>query len=137
MRGNRKTGKVSGMKKTATTASLTENYLFRRLYRKGTSGATPNIAVYYQKNRLGYNRLGVTVSKKVGNAVQRNRARRVIVEAYRQAEVLLPVGLDIVVVARQRAAGVKMQEIQRNLLRILAPKNKADPSPRPTQPDEV
>ena len=122
------------MRKSATTASLTENYLFRRLYRKGTSGATPHMAVYYQKNRLGYNRLGVTVSKKVGNAVQRNRARRVIVEAYRLAEAALPVGLDIVVVARQKATQAKMQAIHKDLLRVLTPKK---PKPQPAPPTKA
>jgi ribonuclease P protein component len=68
------------------TISLNENHVFRRLYRSGKSAVSSCAAVYVKKNRLGANRLGITVSKKLGGAVQRNRAKRVVREAYRLLE---------------------------------------------------
>jgi ribonuclease P protein component len=112
------------------TESLKENYLFRRLYKIGKSSVQPHIAVYTRKNRLGRNRLGITATKKIGNAVERNRARRLIKEAYRLSEDQLPTGVDIVIVARQRAVTAGMQEVRKSLLRAFAGK----PS-KPREPD--
>jgi ribonuclease P protein component len=103
---------VVPMKKTV---ALTENYMFRRLYNRGKCQVQPHVAVYAAKNRSPGNRLGITASKKLGNAVQRNRARRLIAEAYRLIEDELPSGLDIVVVARNRAVGAKMQAVRTSL----------------------
>ena len=65
------------------TVSLKLNHEFRRLYNKGKSAVSPCLAVYCRKNRLGKNRLGLTVGTKVGKAViRRNRTRRRIREAY-------------------------------------------------------
>ncbi|MDL2232547.1 ribonuclease P protein component [Ruminococcaceae bacterium OttesenSCG-928-L11] len=97
------------------TEAMNENYLFRRLYRIGTCKVTPHIAVYYRGNKLGHNRLGITTTKKIGNAVQRNRARRLIAEAYRLLETDLPSGLDIVIVARKKAVYAKMQDVRSSL----------------------
>ena len=94
------------------TIPLTENHMFRRLYKTGKCTVTPYIAVYFQKNRLGVSRLGITATKKIGKAVQRNRVRRIIREAYRLSEDSLPVGRDIVIVARKRAVGAKMQDVR-------------------------
>jgi len=101
------------------TIPLTENHLFRRLYHQGKSKVSPWVAVYWRKNRLSQNRLGITTSKKLGGAVQRNRARRVIKEAYRLLEPELKPGFDIVVVARQRAVTAKMQQVKKSLSGLL------------------
>lgn len=101
------------------TVSLKENHLFRRLYAKGKSAVCPTLAVYVRRNRLGKNRLGITVGTKVGKAVQRNRVRRRIREAYRIHESRIFPGWDIVVVARVRAAHAPYAEIQQDLLRML------------------
>ena len=61
------------MKRAVT---LKENHEFRRLYQKGASAVSGCMVVYCRKNRLGHNRLGITVSVKLGHAVVRNRARR-------------------------------------------------------------
>lgn len=53
------------------TKPLTSNHDFRRMYAKGVSAVSPLMVTYVMKNRLGYNRLGITASKKVGNAVDR------------------------------------------------------------------
>ena len=102
------------------TAKINENYVFRRLYRQGKSVVSPCIVVYYHKNkRQKNNRLGITATKKIGKAHQRNRARRVILESYRLLEPLMAVGYDFVIVARSRATTVKMQTVKDELHRLL------------------
>ncbi len=93
------------------TVSINENRMFQRLYRQGKSQVTPYFAVYSKKNRQKINRLGITATKKIGNAVERNRAKRVIKEAYRLLEPQLPTGIDIVIVARKKAVFTKMQVV--------------------------
>ena len=56
--------------------TVKENYEFRRIYRKGKSLVSPQMVLYWQKNRQGQSRLGITVSTKLGHAVVRNRCRR-------------------------------------------------------------
>ena len=63
--------------------TVKENYEFRRIYRKGKSLVTPQMVLYWQKNRQGQSRLGITVSTKLGHAVVRNRVRRRFRELYR------------------------------------------------------
>jgi len=70
-------GKVESVKKTRE---------FQFLFKKGSSYVTHGFVCYYHTNKLQVNRLGVVASKKVGNAVKRNRAKRVIREAFRLAE---------------------------------------------------
>ena len=68
------------MKRAVT---LKENHQFRNLYRRGASAVSGSMVLYCRKNKLGHNRLGVTVSVKLGHAVVRNRARRRLREVYR------------------------------------------------------
>lgn len=82
------------------TEILNNNRDFLNLYRKGQSIVSKYAVVYFRKNGLDVNRFGITAGKKVGNAVRRNRAKRIIRQAYRECEPLFPVGLDIVIVAR-------------------------------------
>ena len=77
--------------------------------------------MYYVKNRTGTRRLGITVSKKIGNAVIRNRTRRIIREAYRECQDTLKCGWDIVIVAYFNATDKKKDDILSEILRI-APK---------------
>lgn len=86
------------------TVSIKENYVFRRLYSKGKSAVSPYLAVYIRRNGQAGNRLGITVSTKVGKAVVRNKVRRRIREIYRLHEGELRRGFDVVVVARVKAA---------------------------------
>ncbi len=84
------------------STSLKLNHIFRRLYR--TQGYANGLLVLYARpNRGAANRVGVTVSKKLGKAVVRNRVRRRIREVYRLNEDRFLPGFDIVVVARSRA----------------------------------
>ena len=101
------------------TVSLKENHLFRRLYAKGKTASSPALALYIRGNGRRGNRLGLTVSTKVGKVVCRNKVRRRIREAYRiHEEAILP-GFDLVVVARTRAAFASYAQIERELLRLL------------------
>lgn len=101
------------------TVSLKENHLFRRLYAKGKSAASPALAVYVRPNHHRQNRLGITVGTKVGKAVRRNKVRRRIREAYRIHEDRISPGWDVVVVARIRSAYASYNELERELLRLL------------------
>lgn len=102
------------------TVSLKENHLFRRLYRKGKTVADGRIALYARHNGRKENRLGLTVSTKVGCAVVRNRVRRRLREIYRLHEGDFRRGYDIVVVARHRAAQAEYARLERELLRAAA-----------------
>lgn len=87
------------------TDTLKANSDFRRLYDRGKSYVAPELVVYLMKTHRPINRIGITVSKKIGNAVLRNRARRVIREAYRLlAPEIAVFGWDVVFVARQKTA---------------------------------
>ena len=83
------------------SSALKLNHIFRRLY--ATSGhANGYLVLYARKNRMNTNRVGVTVGKKLGHAVVRNRVRRRLREVYRLNEHRFAPGWDIVVVARSR-----------------------------------
>ena len=99
--------------------TLKRNHEFQRLYRKGKSAAAPTLALYCRKNRQPENRLGLTVGKKVGGAVTRNRVRRRLREIYRLHKGELRTGYDIVVVARTRAIFARYSELERSFLRLM------------------
>ena len=83
--------------------SIKKNSDFRHIYAKGKSCVSPFLVVYCRKNRTDINRLGITVSAKIGNAVCRNRIRRRLREIYRLNSSLLRTGFDIIIVARSRS----------------------------------
>ncbi len=98
---------------------ICENRLFRRMYRTGKSEVTPLFVLYLRKNGRKTNRLGITTSKTVGKAVQRNRCRRVLKEAYRLLEAEVRPGYDLILVARTKTGYVKMNEIKNCLEQVL------------------
>lgn len=100
--------------------SLKQNHLFRRLYRKGASSANGYLVVYCRKNGSDTNRVGLTVSAKLGHAVQRNRVRRRLREIYRLHEAQFARGYDIVVVARTRAMQADYHQLERAYLALAA-----------------
>ena len=101
------------------SSSLKLNHIFRRLY--STSGQANSIMVLYaRKNRTGTNRVGITVSKKLGHAVVRNRVRRRLREVYRLNEAKFQPGGDIVVVARSRCISASFQDIVSAYLTLAA-----------------
>ncbi len=93
------------------SSNLKLNHIFRRLYQ--TSGyANSYLVLYARPNRSQQNRVGLTVSKKLGKAVVRNRVRRRLREIYRLNEELFAPGWDIVVVARSRCVGAPFEKIK-------------------------
>ena len=98
--------------------SIKENYEFRRIYQRGTSAVSGSMVVYCRKNKLGRNRLGITASTKIGEAVTRNRARRRLREVYRLNRDKLREGWDIILVARGRTAAVSWKELNDTFLRL-------------------
>ena len=101
------------MKRTVTIKS---NCDFRRTYGKGKSFQAPALVSYVLKNRAGICRIGITTSKKIGNAVERNRSRRVIRAAYREIEEKINGNYDIVFVARSRTKYQKSTQIAQIML---------------------
>ena len=101
------------MKRTVT---LKENCDFRRLYGKGKSFQSPALVSYVMKNRAGICRIGITTSKKIGNAVERNRSRRVIRAAYREIEDKINGNYDFVFVARSRTKYQKSTQLAQLML---------------------
>lgn len=99
---------------------IKENRDFRRAYHKGKSFASPFIAVYINKNRTKEVRLGITAGKKIGNAVCRNRAKRVITAAFREVLPQISQGFDFVIVARTRILTAKSTDVVRSLNKILS-----------------
>ena len=97
--------------------TLKKNSDFRRLYAKGKSAANAYLVLYCRRNRTGENRLGYTVSIKLGHAVVRNRVRRRLREIYRLNSPALKQGWDIVVVARQRCVGADYHKMDAAFLR--------------------
>ena len=100
---------------------LKENRDFRRVYNKGKSYVCPFFVVYINKNRQNDVRLGITVGKKIGNAVKRNRAKRVITAAFSTICPQISGGYDFVIVARTRILNVKSTEVTSHLLKIFKP----------------
>ena len=100
------------------TVSLKENHLFRRAYSRGKTAADSRLALYVRRNGRKTNRLGLTVSTKVGCAVVRNRVRRRLREIYRLNEDRICPGYDVVIVARVRAAGSSCQQLEKSFLRL-------------------
>ena len=91
--------------------SLRNNREFQMVYNEGNSKANRYLVLYYRKNDLEYNRLGISVSKKVGNSVIRHHLTRLIREGYRLQEDMFNSGLDIVVIARGTARDASFHQI--------------------------
>ena len=91
----------------------------RQVYNEGKSKANKYLVLYYRKNDLEYNRLGISVSKKVGNSVVRHRTTRLIRESYRLNQDNLKTGYDMVVIARQTAKGKDCHTIESAFLHLV------------------
>ena len=99
------------------SSSLKLNHIFQRLYHsKGVADGL--LVLYARKNRLHSNRVGITVSKKLGKAHIRNRTRRRIREVYRLNEEKFLPGWDIVVVARTKAVDAPFEKLVRSYLNL-------------------
>ena len=99
------------------SSSLKLNHIFQRLYRSNGQ-ANGYFVLYARKNRTNTNRVGITVSKKLGHAVVRNRVRRRLREVYRLNEDRFTPGWDIVVVARSKAVTADFQTLTNAYLQL-------------------
>ena len=96
--------------------TLKENTDFNRVYYRGKSSAKPQLVVYSLKNRLGVCRIGITTSKKIGNAVERNRSRRIIRAAFQSVIKDFDTegkGYDFVFFARTKTKYLKSTHIEK------------------------
>ena len=98
--------------------TLKKNSDFRRLYSKGKSAVNPYMVVYCRRNSAHVNRLGYTVSTKLGHAVQRNRVRRRLREIYRLNAPALKSGWDIVIVARAKSIDARYSRMNEAFLAL-------------------
>ena len=98
--------------------SLKLNHMFRRLYHKGKSAANRYLVLSCRRNGSSENRIGLTVSGKLGHAVVRNKIRRRLREIYRLHESRFLPGYDIVVVARSRAVTASYQQLEQAYLSL-------------------
>lgn len=99
------------------TLSLKSNAVFSRLYKKGDCLASGTLIMYYAPNDLSVCRMGITVGKKIGKAVKRNRAKRLIRESYRFFEDQTS-GYDIVFVARTKTPEADFSEVKKDMAKL-------------------
>ena len=98
--------------------SLKKNRDFQNVYKKGKSYANRYFIMYVLENGTDGNRLGISVSKKVGNSVIRHHLTRLVRESYRLQEDMFDSGLDIVVIARTTAREISYWEVESALLHL-------------------
>lgn len=100
------------------TESIKKNSHFKKIYKNGISYGNLYLVMYVLKNGTSSNRIGISVSKKVGNSVIRHRVTRLIRESYRLNEHLFRKGFDIVIVARVNARDKSFSEVSSALLHL-------------------
>ena len=98
--------------------SLKKNADFQNVYKSGKSFANKYLVMYVKENDLGINRIGISVSKKVGNSVVRHRVKRLILESYRLHEDMFISGLDMVIIARATAKEKSYHEMKSAVLHL-------------------
>ena len=98
------------------TTTLKSNHEFRRLYAKGRSAVTPTLVIYARNTKRAENRVGFTVTTRLGHAVVCNRVRRRLREIYRLHEGELCPGADLVIVARGRSVDAPYHTLERDYL---------------------
>ena len=98
--------------------SLKKNADFQIVYKEGKSFANKYLVMYVKENDLGINRIGISVSKKVGNSVVRHRVKRLILESYRLHEDMFNSGLDMVIIARTTAKEKVYHDIESAVMHL-------------------
>ena len=97
---------------------IKKNSDFQKIYKNGISLANKYLVMYIMKNNSRENRLGISVSKKVGNSVVRHRITRLVRESYRLNSNLFEYGYDIVIIARVTAKGKSYNDICSALIHL-------------------
>ena len=98
--------------------SLKKNADFQNVYKCGKSFAIKYLVMYVKENDLSTNRIGISVSKKVGNSVVRHRVKRLILESYRLHEDMFNSSLDMVIIARSTAKDKSYKEISSAVMHL-------------------
>ncbi len=92
---------------------------FDAVYKRGRSVGDKYVVIFYLKNGLDHTRTGFLASKKVGNSVKRNRARRLMRESYRQIKDKIPQGYDIILIARNTITDRSFMEVDNSIVHAL------------------
>ena len=111
--------------------TLNKNWQFNRVYGRGKSYVHPHCVLYVAKNRVGYTRIGLTATKKVGHAVQRNRARRVMKAAIDEHLDYNIGGYDLVFVARGMTPRLKSWQLSAIVAKLFAQAGLPDKAKQP------
>lgn len=110
------------------TISINLNRHFKFIYYNAKYKASPYLVSYVIKNKYNINRIGITTSKKIGNAVKRNKSKRLIVAAYTILEKKFPIGYDFVFVGRKQTPDVDFhllyQHMEKNVNYLVSIINK-------------
>lgn len=101
------------------TRRLKKNYEFSLVFRKGSFVGAKNVNLNYRRNRLSYNRLGVTSSRKTENAVLRNHTKRLLREAYRRLEPEMKTGFDLVFLGKPHSGKLQFEDVLRDMRYLL------------------
>ncbi len=110
------------------TTGLKKNADFQKVYQKGKSAANRHLVLYVCHREDNVNRIGISVSKKVGNSVVRHRLKRLIKESYRLNETEFAGGLDMIFIARPGAREASFPEIERAVLHLMRKMNLKNPA---------
>ncbi len=97
----------------ANIITIRKSREFAKVYNRGKSKANPMLVLYVLENGRDYNRIGISVSKKVGKSVVRNRVKRLIKEVYRKFSNINESGYDLVIIARVQASKAQYCDIER------------------------
>lgn len=101
------------------TNRLRKNAEFQKVYKRGTSLANRYLVLFFMENRQDYSNVGFLASKKVGKSVERNRARRLMKEAFRVYDKDLKEGFDMVLIARVNIKDATYKDVEKSMYGIL------------------
>ncbi|TDT50496.1 ribonuclease P protein component [Fonticella tunisiensis] len=102
-----------------TVEKIKKNSQFKYIYNRGKSISDPNLVLYIVRNNKNVIRLGITVSKKVGKAVVRNRIKRLIRESFRLNKNKFKYGYDLIFVARSQARKCTYRDMEKSVLFLM------------------
>src|SRR5690625_2177267 len=99
---------------------IKKNEEFQQIFKKGKSFANRQLVIYHMKNKnQSYFRVGLSVGKRIGNAVTRNRIKRYLRESFRSLQHKIIPSIDITIIARQPTKNMNYHEIRKSLIHLL------------------
>ncbi|EMT39704.1 ribonuclease P protein component, eubacterial [Thermoanaerobacter thermohydrosulfuricus WC1] len=98
---------------------IKKSYEFKKVYSNGKSVANQFVVMYYMENNLGFNRVGYSVSKKIGKSVVRNRVRRLLHESFRLLDIEIKIGFDIIFVARGKIVEADFHTLKNSMRKLI------------------